>query len=440
VAKLDTAMTFTAVGTLGDGGVLGNLGTLVGGSASNLLHPSLLWSTYLGGSGADEGTGIGLDPGGNVYVTGDTVPLSTTASSDFLTTGASSTTTAAGSRAVGPCIDVFVAKLRGNGSGMTYASRFGGSGDDKGAALGGKLRSQLGRLGTVVRNARGGIVLRSAPRAEQQELGRVLQALETGCTPCFPAGTTVATPRGTRAIERLHVGERVWAENPTTGKVEAEPLEAVRIEPVQPLVEVDLSDGSVVRATPTHAFWLDGGVGLQGQGWLVASKLRPGDLLRTVRGADVHVVRLRRQAGHAVVYTLTVAKDHTFFVGAAQVLVHNADGPCIQAVRDAAYTTSRHTIDGAQVVRDLKRGREAHIFNDGADLDQLERLVLTQGIAKGNIRGFDRFVYVSDTPIGRRIQAGRDDIPLYVIELKGKMLDNGKWVYHIVPRTRPATS
>jgi len=195
-------------------------------------------------------------------------------------------------------------------------------------ALGATLRSQLGRLGTVVRNARGGIVLRSAPRAEQQELGRVLQALETGCTPCFPAGTRVATPRGTRAIERLHVGERVWAENSKTGKVEAEPREAVRIEPVQPLVEVDLSDGSVVRATPTHAFWLDGGVGLHGQGWLVASKLLPGDLLRTVRGRHVHVVRLRRTAGHAVVYTLTVAKDHTFFVGTARVLVHNADGVC----------------------------------------------------------------------------------------------------------------
>jgi len=36
------------------------------------------------------------------------------------------------------------------------------------------------------------------------------------------------------------------------------------------------------------------------------------------------VVGLRRNVGHAVVYTLTVAKDHAFFVGSARVLVHNA--------------------------------------------------------------------------------------------------------------------
>ena len=129
VAKLDTTMTFTTVGTLGA------LGTLVGGSVSNLQHPSLLWSTYLGGSGADEGTGIALDPGGNVYVTGDTAPLSTTASDFPTTTGAYSTTAAGGTCAVGPCADVFVAKLRGDGSRLTYASRFGGSGDDKGAGI-----------------------------------------------------------------------------------------------------------------------------------------------------------------------------------------------------------------------------------------------------------------------------------------------------------------
>jgi len=46
------------------------------------------------------------------------------------------------------------------------------------------------------------------------------------------------------------------------------------------------------------------------------------------------VVGLRRNVGEAVVYTLTVAKDHTFFVGAARVLVHNASG-CSKAVKDA---------------------------------------------------------------------------------------------------------
>jgi len=136
VARLDTTMSFTAVGTLGSGGVLGNLGTLLGGSVGNLLHPSLLWSSYLGGSGADEGTGIALDPSGNVYVTGDTAPTSAGTRGDFpVTTGAYSTTTVAGTCPAGPCADVFVAKLPNDGSRLIYASRFGGGGDDKGTAL-----------------------------------------------------------------------------------------------------------------------------------------------------------------------------------------------------------------------------------------------------------------------------------------------------------------
>jgi hypothetical protein len=54
--------------------------------------------------------------------------------------------------------------------------------------------------------------------------------------------------------------------------------------------------------------------------------LRRGDHLRTASGTDVRVTGLRYNGGHAVVYTLTVAHDHTFFVGSARVLVHNASG------------------------------------------------------------------------------------------------------------------
>ena len=42
-----------------------------------------------------------------------------------------------------------------------------------------------------------------------------------------------------------------------------------------------------------------------------------GDRLRTARGIDVVVSGLRYNVGRALVYTLTVARDHTFFVGAA---------------------------------------------------------------------------------------------------------------------------
>jgi guanyl-specific ribonuclease Sa len=72
------------------------------------------------------------------------------------------------------------------------------------------------------------------------------------------------------------------------------------------------------------ALWVDAGGGLRHAGWLYAEHLRVGDQLRTAAGAHVLVVGLRYNVGQADVYTLTVAHDHTFFVGSARVLVHNA--------------------------------------------------------------------------------------------------------------------
>jgi len=147
-----------------------------------------------------------------------------------------------------------------------------------------------------------------------------------GCT-CFVAGTMVATPAGNMPIETLRKGMRVLAEDPATGKVEAELVLRLITDHVSPLLAVELSDGTTLKVTADHPFWVDGGDHLARAGWLHAEHLRPGDRLRTAKGKDVVVVRVRRNVGHAVVYTLTVAHDHTFFVGSARVLVHNSDNP-----------------------------------------------------------------------------------------------------------------
>jgi len=108
------------------------------------------------------------------------------------------------------------------------------------------------------------------------------------------------------------------------GKVGAALGMAVLRDPARPLIAVDLSDGSAITVTADHPFWVDSGAQLAGAGWFAAGRLQVGDELRTASGARVMVVGLRRNVGHAVVYTLTVAKDHAFFVGSARVLVHNA--------------------------------------------------------------------------------------------------------------------
>jgi len=179
-------------------------------------------------------------------------------------------------------------------------------------------------------------VLRDAFRARKTGGSSALRDAErTACEACFAAGTQVATPHGARAIESLHVGDVVQAENPATGKVEAEAVQAVIQDPVSPLIAVDLSDGSAITVTADHPFWVDAGAQLAGAGWFAAGRLQAGDEVRTTAGTHVMVVGLRCNVGYAVVYTLSVANDHTFGdtfsrdIGKDLLLKYVATTPCM---------------------------------------------------------------------------------------------------------------
>jgi hypothetical protein len=84
---------------------------------------SLIYGTFIGGSGWDEGYGIAVDGGGNAYVTGKTW------SSDFPTTPGAFDTSHNGED------DAFVAKLNPNGSSLSYGTFIGGSGWDEGCGI-----------------------------------------------------------------------------------------------------------------------------------------------------------------------------------------------------------------------------------------------------------------------------------------------------------------
>jgi Pretoxin HINT domain len=111
----------------------------------------------------------------------------------------------------------------------------------------------------------------------EQLLKKGVESAGAACARCFPAGTLVATAHGLQPIQTLHVGQRVLAENPKTGKVEAEPIETVIADPVSALMAVHLSDGSAITVTADHPFWVDGGPGMHGPRWLPAGQLRRGD-------------------------------------------------------------------------------------------------------------------------------------------------------------------
>ncbi len=87
----------------------------------NSTGTGLIYSTYIGGSGSDEGSSIAIDGSGNAYVTG------ATGSIDYdVTAGAFQTTYGGG------VWDVFVTKLNSTGTALIYSTYFGGSNEDEG--------------------------------------------------------------------------------------------------------------------------------------------------------------------------------------------------------------------------------------------------------------------------------------------------------------------
>jgi hypothetical protein len=103
--------------------------TIFGGRSDAFVtkfNPSgsgLVYSTYLGGSLWDEGSGIAVDSAGNAYVTG------ATGSADFPTMNPLQPTFGGGYD------DAFVSKLNPMGSQLVYSTYLGGSGPDAGLGI-----------------------------------------------------------------------------------------------------------------------------------------------------------------------------------------------------------------------------------------------------------------------------------------------------------------
>src|SRR5947207_625485 len=95
----------------------------------NPTGSALVYSTYLGGSGVNNGFGIAVDALGNAYVTGQTF------STDFPTTPGAIQTTFGGGGGFFRGGDAFVTKLNPTGSALVYSTYLGGLGSDTGFAI-----------------------------------------------------------------------------------------------------------------------------------------------------------------------------------------------------------------------------------------------------------------------------------------------------------------
>jgi len=97
----------------------------------NAAGSALVYSTYLGGSNIDAGTGIALDRFRSVYVVGFT---SSNGPDDFPVTPHAYQTTCK-LDTFGSCGDVFVSKINRRGSALEYSTYIGGTSFDEGKAI-----------------------------------------------------------------------------------------------------------------------------------------------------------------------------------------------------------------------------------------------------------------------------------------------------------------
>ena len=141
---------------------------------------------------------------------------------------------------------------------------------------------------------------------------------------CFVAGTPVLTVDGTRPIEEIRVGDKVWTRNLETGLDELQLVAETFVHQTLALYHLRIN-GSVVSTTAEHPFMV------RDKGWQMAGNLRPGDVLVTPEGTvvlDAVEVEEHDLADIVTVYNFHVENTHTYYVhaGNTPVLVHNTHG------------------------------------------------------------------------------------------------------------------
>jgi len=94
---------------------------------------------------------------------------------------------------------------------------------------------------------------------------------------------------------------------------------------------------------------------------------------------------------------------------------------------------AKHLPNTPQMQKLLKEEGKAHVFLDKATMNRVIQEIFERGQETTTVRDWERYGLQFDEPIGYRIDAKGNQLPLYYAEMKVK---NGK--YHVVPRTQPS--
>ncbi len=130
----------------------------------------------------------------------------------------------------------------------------------------------------------------------------------------FGRWNAVWTESGPVPVEKVRVGDRVFACDTETGQLGLKPVLKTTIRAKIPLQKISIG-GNTIHATGGHVFWASG------KGWMKTRDLQPERRLHTILGT-VDVANVE-PAEPQETFNLVVADFHTYFVGQAKILTHD---------------------------------------------------------------------------------------------------------------------
>jgi len=141
---------------------------------------------------------------------------------------------------------------------------------------------------------------------------------------CFVAGTLIKTPDGDKNIENISAGDKVYAYDEATGDIAEKEVVRTFEHEVYELYHVVI-DGKEIVTTAEHPFYKVDKISENGNGFVCAKDLKPGDQILLLEGNTGTVDKVfKEELDEPIkVYNFEVKDYHTYFVGEQGVLVHN---------------------------------------------------------------------------------------------------------------------
>jgi hypothetical protein len=152
---------------------------------------------------------------------------------------------------------------------------------------------------------------------------------------CFVAGTGILLANGTiKNIEDIQVGDRVKSYNEITKQIEYKTVTETFTSRQSEVIKITTSGNQTITVSTEHPFYV------QGFGFIPASQLRAGDVLRTVDGKTVVVEQVQHELLEMPItmYNFEVQDNHNYFVSqdGDSVLVNNVCPLKIENLRRSA--------------------------------------------------------------------------------------------------------